>query len=53
MTYIAETWALTTQAKNTLAAVQTRMERSMLNFTYRERKTKHLGKRKDKRHSRD
>ncbi|KAK2178030.1 hypothetical protein NP493_565g02021 [Ridgeia piscesae] len=36
MTYGAETWALTTQAKNKLAAAQTRMERSMLNITYRD-----------------
>ena len=32
MTYGAETWALTTQAKNKLAAAQTKMERSMLNM---------------------
>ena len=35
MTYGAETRALTTQAKNKLAAVQTKMERTMLNITYR------------------
>jgi len=39
VTYGAETWALTTQAKNKLAATQTKMERSMLNTTYRDRKT--------------
>ena len=53
MTYGAETWALTTQAKNKLAAAQTKMERSMLNITYRDRKNKHLGKRKDQGHRRD
>ena len=36
---IAETCALATQAKNKLAAAQTKMERSMLNITYRDRKT--------------
>ena len=49
MTYGAETWALTTQAKNKLAAAQTKMERSMLNIT----ENKHLGRRKDKGHRRD
>ena len=39
MIYGAETWALTTQAKNKLAAAQTKMERSVLNITHRERKT--------------
>ncbi|KAK2183438.1 hypothetical protein NP493_312g04010 [Ridgeia piscesae] len=39
MTYGAETWALTIQAKNKLAAAQTKMERCMLNITYRDRKT--------------
>ena len=39
MAYGAETWALTTQAKNKLPAVQTKMERSMLKITYRSRKT--------------
>jgi len=41
MTYGAETWTLTTQAKNKLAAAQTTIERrmSMLNITYRVRKT--------------
>ncbi|KAK2191276.1 hypothetical protein NP493_56g03004 [Ridgeia piscesae] len=39
MTYGAETWAFTTQAKNKLAATQTKMARSMLNITYRDRKT--------------
>ena len=39
ITYSAETWALTTQAKNKIAATQKRMERRMLNITYRDRKT--------------
>ena len=39
MTYGAETWALTSHAKNRLAAAQTKMERNMLNITYRDRKT--------------
>ena len=39
MTYGAETWALTTQAKNKLAAAQTKMEKSMLNITYRDSNT--------------
>ena len=34
-----ETWALTIQAKNKLAAAQIKMERSMLNITYHKRKT--------------
>ena len=38
MTYGAETWALTTQAKNKLAAAQTRMDKCMLNIMYRVRK---------------
>ena len=33
MTYGAETWTLTKQAQNKLAAAQTTMERSMLNIT--------------------
>ncbi|KAK2154453.1 hypothetical protein NP493_2190g00019 [Ridgeia piscesae] len=37
--YGVETWALITQAKHKLAAAQTKMERSMLNITYRDRKT--------------
>lgn len=40
------------QAKNKLPAAQTKMECSMLNITYREKK-KHLGKREDKGHRRD
>ena len=40
MTYGAETWTLTTPAKNKLAAEQTKMERSMLNITHQDRKTK-------------
>ena len=39
MTYGAETWTLTKQARNKLAAAQTKMERSMLNLTYKDRKT--------------
>ena len=39
MTYCAETWTLTKQAQNKLAAAQTKMERSMLNITYKDRKT--------------
>ena len=39
MTYDTEKWAFTTQAKNKLAATQTKMERSMLNITYPDRKT--------------
>ena len=38
-TYCADAWALTTQAKNKLAVAQIKMERSMLNITYRDRKT--------------
>ena len=51
MTYSAETWVLITHAKNKLAVAKTTMERSMLNITYRDRKTK--DKRKDKGHRRD
>ena len=39
MTYGAETWTLTKQAQNKLAAAQTKMERSMLNITYKDRGT--------------
>ncbi len=39
ITYGAETWTLTKQAKNKLAAAQTKMERSMLNITYKDRGT--------------
>ena len=39
MTYGAEIWALTTQAQNKLAPAQTKMERSVLNITYRDTKT--------------
>ncbi|KAK2171715.1 hypothetical protein NP493_1033g00041 [Ridgeia piscesae] len=53
MTYGAETWALTIHAKKKLAAAKTKMERSMLNITNRDRKNKHLGKRKDPGHRRD
>ena len=38
MTYGAETRTLTTQAKNKLSAAQTKLERSILNITYRDRK---------------
>ncbi|KAK2167527.1 hypothetical protein NP493_1271g01001 [Ridgeia piscesae] len=37
MTYGAETWALTTHAKDKLAVAQSKMERSILNITYRDR----------------
>ena len=37
--YGAETWTLTKQAQNKLAAAQTKMERSMLNVTYKDRRT--------------
>ena len=39
MTYGAETWTLTKQAQNKLAAAQTKMERSMLTITYTDRRT--------------
>ena len=39
MTYGVETWAFTTPAKNKLAAAQTKMDRSMSNITYQDRKT--------------
>ena len=39
MTYGAETWSLTKQAQKKLATAQTKMERSMLNITYHDRKT--------------
>ena len=38
-TYGAETWTLTKLAQNKLAAAQTKMERSMLNITYKDRRT--------------
>ena len=37
--YGAETWTLTKQAQNKLAAAKPKMERSMLNITYKYRKT--------------
>ena len=37
--YGAEKWNLTKQAQNKLKAAQTKMERSMLNTTYTDRKT--------------
>ena len=39
MIYGAEPWALTTQAKNKLAAAQTKMEINVLNITFLDRKT--------------
>ena len=39
MRYGAVTWTVTKQAQNKLAAAQTKMERSMLNITYKDRKT--------------
>ena len=39
MTYGAETWTVIKQAHNKLAAAQTKMERSMLNITCKDRKT--------------
>ena len=38
MAYGADTWTLTKQAQNKLAATHTKMERSMLNITYKDRK---------------
>ena len=37
MTYGAETWTLTKEAQDKLVAAQTKMERSMLNITYKDR----------------
>ena len=39
MTYGAETRTLTKQAQNKLAVAQTKIERSMLNITYKDRRT--------------
>ncbi len=39
MKYGAEIWILTKQAQNKLAAAQTKMERRILNITYKDRKT--------------
>ena len=39
MTYGAETRTMTKQAQNKLAAAQTKMERSMLNITYKDKRT--------------
>ena len=39
MKYGAETWTLTKQAQNKLAAAQTKVEGSMLNIKYKNRKT--------------
>ena len=45
--WCSETWTLTKQAQNKLAAAQTKMERSMVNITY---KDQHLGQGEDKSH---
>ena len=37
ITYSTETWALTKQAHNKLAVTQSKMERGMLNSTYKDR----------------
>ena len=39
MSYGTDTWAIIKQAQNILAAAQTKMERRMLNITYKDRKT--------------
>ena len=39
MTYGVETWTLTNLAQHNFAAAQTKMEKSMLNITYKDRKT--------------
>ena len=39
MTWVVKKWTLTNQVKNKLAAAQTKMDRSMLNFTYLDSKT--------------
>ncbi len=39
MTYGAETWTLTKQAQNKLAAAQTKIETSIHNITYKDRRT--------------
>ncbi len=39
MPYGADTWTLTKQAHNKLAAARTKMERSMLNITYKDRRS--------------
>ena len=39
MTYAAETWTLSSKMEKKLAAAQHNMERSMLNITYKDRKT--------------
>ena len=39
MTHAAETWALATKAKNKLEAAKTKIEMSVLNITYWDRKT--------------
>ena len=40
MTCGGETWTLNSQAQKKLAATQTKMERSMLDITHRDRKTR-------------
>ena len=39
MTYGVETWTLTKLTQHNFAAAQTKMERNMLNITYKDRKT--------------
>ena len=53
MTYGAKTWAFTTQAKNKVAAVQTKMEREYVKHHIQGQKNKQLGKRRDKGRRRD
>ena len=54
LNYGAETWVLTTHAKNKRAAAQTKMERDILiKHHISGQKNKHLGKRKDQGHRRD
>ena len=48
MPYGAETWTLTKQAQNKLAAAQTKIERSMLNITYQDRRTNIWGRERTK-----
>ena len=53
MTYSAETWTLTSQAKNKLAAAQTKYEKVYVKHHMPGQKNKHLDKRKDKGHRHD
>ena len=39
MQYRAETWTLTTKMEHKLSAARYNMERSMVNITYKDRKT--------------